>query len=274
MIRNLVHLGCLWLLIGVAWAQAPEPVEPAEFVEPAIRPADTSIQQHRTPLEALTERAIGRTSRRVRYDWRRGMMQVGMLGSLPAELNNFDALRAGGFVRLPGDTFLWELGLSYVWVRGSESSEQLALTPYRQSGRPSRMELSFAMAYPLAEGVVTVAPAFMPSVELVFNALAEVRYLIYPHGYAGLGFKDVLSSLIAPGFSDDELANLDDNRLPGMQVDPGRYGTLLGLGNDVYFQSGFFFGFKALVAVPLLVLMNDSELGFGFELNITAGLAF
>ena len=267
------ELACALLLCaGPGWAQteAPEPADAA----PEEHAPDEGLSQYRTTLEALSELSIGRTSRPVRFDWRRGSVQVGINGGLPAELNSFDSLRAGGFVRFPTSGLLLELTLSYVWVSGSDSTEQLALTPYRQAGRPDRMELDFSLAVPLAEGVVTALPEIFPTTELVISGLAQLRYLIYPGGYAGLGFADTVEAIFSGTLSDAELENIEDERLPGMKIDRARYGMQLGLGADLYFQSGFFVTNKLLIALPLLDFLADSQLSYGVELDLSLGFAF
>lgn len=254
----------------------PVPAIPAPSTQPPDpeHEPDTTLSRHRTTFEVLTERTIGATSRRVRFDWRRKSMQLGATGALPAELNNFESLRAGGFIRIPSAGMLLEASVCHVWVRGTTSTRRLALTPYRQPGRPGRYELDFSVAYPVAEGVVTAVPRLIPAAELVLNAYADLRYQVYPGAFAGLGIKDTLKAILAPSFSRSELANLEDDRLPGMEVDPARYGLLVGLGTDVYFQSGFFFSHKLLVAVPLLQPMTETELGLGLDLTVSTGLAF
>ena len=234
---------------------------------------DAALNRYRTPFDVLTERAIGRTSRRVRFDWRRSNVHLGAIGALPAELNNFDSLSAGGLVRVPYDGLILAASFSRVWVDGSVSTERLALTPYRQPARPDRYELDFAVAYPLAEGIVTAVPYLVPATQLVLNAHAHFRYLVYPGAFEDLGFKDTLKAIVSGSLSEREVANLEGERLPGMEIDPGRYGLLVGLGNDLYLQSGFFFAYEMLVAVPLLAGMTESELGFWFEMTLTLGVA-
>ena len=251
---------------------APDaPVAPAAAVD---HEPDTTLSAFRTPFDALTERAIGRASRRVRFDWRRGNAQVAAIGGLPAELNNYDSLRAGGVLRMPSAGMLLELGLHYVWVSGSESTDRVALTPYRQPGRPDRLEIDVGLAYPIAEGIVTAFPAFAPATQLVLNAHAQFRYLVYPGGYSDLNFLDTLKAIVSGRLSDAEIENLEDDRLPGMEIDRGRYALLVGIGNDIYLQSGFFLSHKLLIAVPLLNFMTDTQLGFGFQLDMALGLAF
>ena len=251
---------------------SPSP-PPSEDTAPVDRKPDQTLLRHRTAFDVLTERTIGRTSRRVRFDWRRSTVHFGATGALPAELNNFESLRAGGFVRFPGAGMLFEASASYVWVRGTESTERLALTPYRQPGRPNRLELDFSGALPLAEGLVTALPRLVPAAELVLNAHAHFRYRIYPRGYADMGLRDALKAVVSGSLSDAEQENLESQRLPGMEIDPARYDLLAGLGTDVYFQSGLFFSHKMLVAVPLLQFINDTKLGFGFELAVSMGIA-
>ena len=235
---------------------------------------DRSLSRFRLSFDTLTERAIGRTSRRVRFDWRRSPLQIGALAALPAELNNYDSLRAGAFLRLPSADLLFELGLSYVWVSSSLSSEHLALTPYRQPGRSDRFELDLSLAYPIAEGVVTAFPRFFPSTQLVLNAYAQFRYLLYPGAFSGLSLEESLKAILSGSFSDAELENLEEERLPAMEIDPGRYSLLSGLGNDLYFQSGFFISHRLLIALPMLRFMTKTKLGYGFELDLSLGLAF
>lgn len=251
---------------GVAWAQ-PEPA-PVEHVP------DQHLEQFRTNFDALTDHVLGRTSRRVRFDWRKNTVQFGLNGGLPAELNNYDALRAGAFARFPVGGSLLGVELSYVWVWPGESADKIALTPYRQPGRPDRFELDVTFAYPLAEGIVTAVPGWFPATQLVFNAHADFRYLYYPGSFAGLGFTDTARTLLRSSLTTDELANLEGDRLPGMAIDKARYHTLAGLGVDLYFASGVFITQRMLVALPLLAFATDSELLFGLELDLSVGLAF
>ena len=247
---------------------------PKAPVDATGRTPDTSIQRHRTAFEALTERAIGRTSRRVRFDWRRGGAQVGVLGGLPAELNNFDSLHAGVFVRAPTGGLLVEGALRYVWVEGSDSTRKLALTPYRQAGRLPRLELDVSAAYPLAEGIVTAAPGFMPATQLVLNGVGHFRYLHYPGSFAGLGLTDTFKAILSPRLTEEELDNLEADRLPGMKIARGRWVALAGLSLDLYFQSGFLVSTRTLVSLPLLAPATRSEILFGLELNLSLGFAF
>lgn len=235
---------------------------------------DRSIEAHRSAVDALVDRAVGRTSRAIRYDWRRSPVQVGLIGALPAELNNFDALTAGVFARIPTRHVFYELALSYVWVSGSDSSRRLALTPYRQPARPSHIQLDFAVGVPLAEGVVTPMPGALPAVQLVFSGVGQFRYLIHPGAWDGLNFTEGLRAVVAGRLSDKELASLEDDRLPGMELDSGRYALWAGFNTDIYFQSGFFFAQKTIFAVPLLASATETALFFGFELTLSAGFSF
>lgn len=276
----------LWL-ISAAHAQVPAEVpaeDPAEApIEvsdevPAADPApdhvqDDALERHRTAFNALAERAVGQTSRAVRFDWRRSAVQVAVLGGLPAELNNFDTLRGGLAIRWPGDELLFALSLAWASVSSSESTDQLALTPYRQPGRPSRLELDFDVGFPLAEGAATAFMGWIPAVEVVFSAVARLRYLIYPGGWSGLGLRRTLGAIVDPSLTGRERDNLESDRLPGMKLDAGRYGLMGGLSTDVYFQSGLFFTTQMMLAVPLLDGLTDTELPYGFELDVWLGYA-
>lgn len=267
MIRErLTLLAVLALAAADARAQTPAP--------PTDAPPDEPLREHRTVFDALTERAIGLTSRRVRYDWRRDDVQIAAQVGLPVEFNNFNSLRAGGRFRFPSGDFLLELGVAYVWVFGTESTERLALTPLRQPGRPDRLELDFGLAYPLAEGVVTAFTGWVPSTELVLNAHAQVRYLLHPGAYTDLSFTETLQAIFDPELADFEVENLEDDRLPAMEVDRARYTFLAGLGVDLYFQSGLFVTWRTLVATPMLSFLADTELLWGLEFDLAAGWSF
>lgn len=256
-------------------AEAPPSEAPAEAPpSEAPRALDESINAYRTTYDALSERAIGRASRAVRFDWRRGTLQAGIIGGLPVELNNFDALRAGLFVRLPTERLMFEWALSWVFVSGSEATESLALTPYRQTARPDHLELDFSVGYPLAEGVITPVPGALPAVQLLFKAEGQFRYNIYPTAWDGLEFLEGLRAVFRGRLSQEELDNLEDIREPGMKIDRGRYGLWGGFSTDVFFQSGLFFSQKVIVAIPLLARPTRTDLYFGFELSLSTGYAF
>jgi hypothetical protein len=237
---------------------------------PEAAPEDKSLERHRTPFEVLNERMIGVASRSVRFDWRKKRLGVGLIGSQLLELNNFSSARFGGLVRRPMGSFMGELAITRVLTWGSASTDKLALTPYRQAGRPSRLELDLNLGYPLAEGVATSRPGFFPATELVFSANAGLRYAYYPGALSGASFGQVAKSIIAPRLSTQELENLDSKLPPGMQIDEARYNLLTGLGLDVYFQTGGFFSPRAMVALPI----TGTDLGLWWELTFTAGWMF
>ncbi|MBI5543499.1 MAG: hypothetical protein HY901_06390 [Deltaproteobacteria bacterium] len=233
--------------------------------------APPPLERYRTPWEALSERLIGTASRAVRFDWRQKTLGLGLLGGPLLELNNFSSAQAGAFVRVPLGVVMGDLAITRVFTWGSQSTDQLALTPYRQAGRPSRFDLDFNVALPLAEGVVTARPGFFPPTELVFSLDAGLRYSFYPGGFGGMGFGDVVKALFSPGLSDQERANLEDERLPGMEVDAARYNLLVGGSLDIYFQSGGFIAPRVMVAVPVLSGLSKSGLGWWWELTLGLG---
>lgn len=232
---------------------------------------DTTLDRYRTPMEALTERMIGSASKSVRYDWRNAQVGFGVVGSELLERNNFGSAGLGGFVRKPFSGLMGELAVTRVWTWGTDSSQKLALTPYRQYGRPSRFELDVNLSYPLAEGVVTSMPSFFPAAQLVFSVTGGFRYLYYPGELSGAKFADVAKALLNPRLTDREYNNLESAREPGMAIDSGRYGIMGGLTLDVYFQPGFFITPRALIHVPVLAPATGTHLGLWYELSLGIG---
>jgi hypothetical protein len=228
---------------------------------------DTTLERYRTPLDAMMERMIGVASRAVRVDWRRKKVGFGLIGGRLLELNNFGSARLGGFVRRPFGGVMAELGVSRVFTWGSESTRKLALTPYRQLGRPSRFELDLNIGYPLAEGVATTRAGFFPATELVFSANAGMRYLFYPGALSGVGFRRTITGHIKPQLSAGEIERLESRRVPGMQVDPARYNLLGGFNLDIYFHSGGFLTPRVMAALPL----SGSGLGWWWEFSLALG---
>jgi len=275
-------------LSGVAYAQSdpaetetPDPEEVEEEAEPEVletveldEDEDDPLSRYRTRFDVLAERTIGTASKPVAFNWRRTNVHVAASGSFLFELNNFNSLRVGGMARLPSQKAIVELGVNYVEAWDTPSSRQLAFTPYRQPGRPNRLEFDVALAYPLAEGVVTTFPRWFPAVQMVFNAMAGFRYSIYPAGWGGMTPGQVGAAIFNPAITDLELDNLDDNRLDAMIIDSGRYGFLLGFGNDLYFEQGIFLSPRMMLAVPILAPVNQSDLRVWADFTLAAGMAF
>ncbi len=233
-----------------------------------------SLGRFRLPWELLVDKTVGTTSKPVRFDWRRTTVHVGGFAAQPAEFNNYNSFRAGVLARVPSDALMYEFGLSYVWVFETESSQRLALTPYRQPGRPERLEIDFSIGVPLAEGVITSWPSWFPAAELVFSAYFNLRYLIYPSGFEGVKFRNILGSSLSPRLSDDEIENLDDSRLPGMEVDRTRYTLYAGLGTDIYFDFNMFVAPRVMISVPLLAAIAESQMRLALEFSLAIGAAF
>lgn len=252
--------------------EIPRAESPGAEVKPEVsHEPDEALERYRSSYEALTERAIGQASRRVRFDWRRSPAQLAFNLGLPARLNNYDSLRGGLMARVPVSELMLSFGLNWVSVSGGESSELLALTPYRQPGRPSRFELDVDVAYPVAEGVATAFLGFLPATEMVLNAHARFRYHIYPGSWSDLNLTETLGAVFSPRLSGKEKANLEADRLPGMELETARYETWVGVSHDLYFQSGLFFASQLMLGLPLLF---ETNLGWGVELNLLFGLAF
>lgn len=276
-LRGVVGAGLLLLPGAVRAEEAPqEPAGDESGHEDADDGGseDDPLAPFRTPFPELTERVIGKASRPVEYDWRRSRAQVGVAAHQLAELNNFDSQRLGAVGRFPTSGLLLEVGLGYVFVRDTPSSEDLALTPFRQPGRPSRVELDVLVSFPVAEGVVTTAPRWMPALQLVFLASVGLRYSAYPGGMETMKLGERARAVLAPGLTEQETANLDGRRPDAMQIDPARYSPMVAIGNDIYLPQGVFFAPRASLSVPLLAGAVESELRWWGDIALSAGLAF
>lgn len=254
---------------GTSDAQDRQPVLPVAKGPPKAE--DKSIERHRSPLDALTERMIGTASKSIRFDWRKSTVGFGVLGSELLERNNFGSTRLGLMARKPFGNVMVELAATRVFTWETDSSLKLALTPYRQHGRPSRFEFDVNVGLPLAEGVVTSLPGWVPPAEMVFSANAGFRYLFYPGALGGQKFLDTLRGVVSPQLTQFELDKMEATRPGGMLIDPARYGLLAGLSLDVYFQPGAFISPRALIAIPLLSPVNGSGLGLWWELSLGLG---
>ena len=78
-------------------------------------------------------------------------------------------------------------------------------------------------------------------------------------------------AIFSPRLQQREIDYLEKERLPGMQVDPGRYNLLLGFQLDLYFRTGVFLAPKVMVALPLLSGATGSALGWWWELSMQIG---
>jgi hypothetical protein len=283
-----VAIGAIWLctlVVQPARAQSTDDEAPAPVADPVEEPVDEpaspeerlpvdTLAPYRLQFDVLADRTIGTTSTPVEFDWRATDVQLGVTGSLPAELNNFNSLRGGALVRLPSGGLVWDLTLGWVEVFDTVSSRQLAFTPYRQPGRPSRIEIDVLAGIPLAEGVVTVAPRWFPAAQLVFNGYLGLRYRLHPTGFRGMRFGQIAGNLLNPTLSEQELDNLEGVRLDAMVTDAERYGLVAGLGNDVYLKPGLFISPRALFSVPLLAPASQTRLLWWGEATLALGFAW
>ncbi len=251
----------------------------AAVVWSGIAPAQSTLEPdvlspYRETLDALTDRAIGTASQPVAFSWRRTRLHVAGTVGYPIEFNTFANLRGGVLLRRPVGGVLLELGVSRAVSWNTQASRQLRYTPYRQAGRPSRMELELGVAIPVAEGVATSRLRFLPAMQLTFNLYGAVRYLWYPGAQDGLSPGKSLEAFFSPTLSATEIENLDGNRREAMQVDPGRYGLMLGFGNDLYFKQGLFLSPRFQLAIPLLAPLSKTALPVWVDLSLNAGWAF
>lgn len=263
----------LALLCGLAGAQDVVPTPPPAAPPPTAPVVEDVLSPYRVPFDALVERSIGTASVPVAFDWRHTKVQLAGSVSYLAELNNFNAMRGGAIIRRPASGMILELGVMYAETWESPTSRLLMYTPYRQPARPDRLEVDLMLGVPLAEGVVTAQPKFFPATQMVLNAYGGLRYLIYPSAFRGMEVGEVLGAIVAPALSEEEIDELEDARLPGMQIDPARYGLMLGLGNDIYFEPGLFVSPRVLFAVPLLAPATQTDLFLWVDLSLAVGIA-
>lgn len=286
MIRRLTALGLAAMAMPALAQDTPAETPPTEGESPDAQetpestplpptdPEASPLEPHRTAFDVLAERTIGSASKPVEFNWRQSKFMLAGTGSFLFELNNFNSVRGGLMVRGPASGLIIESAVTYVGVWDTPASRQLALTPYRQPGRPNRLELDLTVGLPLAEGVVTTAPRFFPAVQLVFNAYATFRYSVYPTGWGGMRPGQVGAAIFSPILTEIEIANLDDEeRRAAMQTDLGRYGLMVGFGNDVYFKQGFFISPRIMLAVPLLAPATQTDLDFWADFTLAVGVA-
>lgn len=277
------------LELCAALARAQEPAPPVEAAPVETAPVETApvdaeapapaadepvdLLRYRAPFDVVVNRTIGTASTPVEFDWRHSPAQFAASGSFLLELNNYDSARIGVLARIPSGGLLFEIGASAVGVWDTPSSRMLALTPYRQPGRPDRFQLDLDVGLPVAEGVVTVAPRWFPAVQMVFVAYGGVRYEAYPGAFGGMTFRQVAGAIVSPALTDEELANLDRVRPQAMAVDPARYGLVAGFGDDLYFDSGLFLSPRVMFGVPILAPVSESEMLFWADLSLVLGVA-
>jgi hypothetical protein len=277
---TLAWVACGLLLSGASLAQTIAST-PATSTSPTPPPAapttaenDDVVLRSRTPIQALTEHFVGSTSRAVRFDWRRSVVMVGLMAGEVVEKNNFSQQRYGAIARKAFGDIIVEGGLQLYRSDDTPSSQLLALTPYRQAGRPGHLEIDLNIGYPLAEGVVTPVTSFIPPAEIALIALGGVRYLGYWQTFPDRPIQDIGLDLASPRLSALELERLDRVAPEAMAIDTARLHALVGLGVDTYVQPGLWVSPRALVAVPLLAPATGTALGFFWELSLVLGWAF
>lgn len=253
----------------------------------ADRTLDDGIDRLKRPVDRILERTLGSASRPVGFDWRKSWFMLGVTGSELIERNNYGSFRLGIMGRKAFGDFVVEGAVNNVTVITTPSSRALALTPYLQAGRKERFEIDVNVSYPLAEGVVTPLFDVFPPMEMVLQATAAGRYLIYPRAIAGnrdwgdidtytntQTWIDLGGSLASPTLTELDQEVLDPYVPAGMLQDPARLQALVGFSFDIYMQPGLFLTTRALVALPVLTAVTQTQLGFWPELSISLGYAF
>jgi hypothetical protein len=204
------------------------------------------------PFPALVERTVGVAGKSVRFDWRKKQSLVFANVGQPVEYNNFETYRAAAAVQFPSENMTIGLGLAKAFVFSTESADAIALMPYRQTGRPERWELELSGFYPVAEGVVTFRPDFMPAAQMVFSLAADVRYMIYPSLLSGQGFSNGFKSLIATRLSESDKERLSPSAPAAMKIDSAKIAVLTGFNLHLYTSGGLIISSKAMLALSIL----------------------
>lgn len=249
-------------------------VQPRTSIEPVRIVDDESLEAWRTPLQALNEHFLGTASRPVRFDWRRSPAMFVLRLNEVVERNSFGQWQVGAMVRKAFGDILLDGGVNAFFAYETPSSQQLALTPFRQAGRPNHFQLEANVGYAIVEGVVTPFISWIPPMEMVLVAQAGVRYLVYVESFTGgRPFLDVARSIVSPQLTVEEIQRLETTGPEGMQIDPARLHSLVGASLDVYIQPGVIVAPRAMVGVPILSPITASELGFFWELGISVGYA-
>ena len=162
------------------------------------------------------------------------------------------------------------VGLGKVFVFSTESADAIALMPYRQAGRPERWELELSGFYPVAEGVVTFRPDFMPAAQMVFSLAGDVRYMIYPSLVSGQGFSNGFKSLIATRLSESDKERLSPSAPAAMKIDSAKIAVLTGFNLHLYTSGGLIISSKAMLALSILGTAlprhADLTIGLGYAL--------
>lgn len=222
------------------------------------------------PFPALVERAIGVAGKSVRFDWRKKSHLVFANVGQPVEYNNFETHRVAAAIQFPSDNLTWGLGLARALVSSTPSADAIALMPYRQAGRPERWELELGGFYPVAEGVVTFRPDFMPAAQMVFSLAADVRYMIYTSLLSGQSVSSGIKSVIATRLSNSDKDRLSSSAPTAMKIDSAKTTVLTGFNLHLYTAGGFIVNSKAMLALSLLGTSlpkhADMTLGIGYAL--------
>lgn len=235
-----------------------------------LAPSFALAAENVVPFPALVERTVGVAGKSVRFDWRKKQNLVFVNVGQPVEYNNFETYRTAAALHFPSENLTLGLGVAKVFVFSTASADAIALMPYRQSGRPERWELELSGFYPVAEGVVTFRPDFMPAAQLVFSLAADVRYMIYPSLLSGQSFSNGFKSMIATRLSEADKDKLSPSAPAAMKIDSGKISVLTGFNLHLYTSGGFIVNSKALLALSVLGTAMprhaDLTVGFGYAL--------
>lgn len=219
-------------------------------------------ESEQSRFNTLVARTVGTTARPLIYDWRSQSCLLSIEAGPVIDLNTFESYHTGISCTIPRENTWISLGISRVWTLETDNSKILDRTPYRQVGRPSRYEIRSTFGLPVAEGIVTVMPSWLPAWDMVFSLQTSLHYLIYPESFSGLkgNFLDKVSKVfLSRSLSADEASAVQQSAPQSLLVDPSRLNILFGSSLHVFVQGGWFNRVQVEVGTPLLRAAPDSD---------------
>lgn len=240
------------------------------------RDVQSSASREPSPtLDDIVKSQVGSVARASVYRWRQKSVLISLTAGQLVEMNAFESTKYAIVMRFPGETVTMQLGLARILVANTDATRELAATPYRQAGRPSRFEADFGLETPLSEGVANQLFEFYPLGQMVVSAQARLRYLVYPEvAKSKGGAREVMQSWFATALSDDDVEALSRNTPKAMAIDRGRLNLLGGLRFEHFASSGLAFHADLLLAAPISDSNNAKGLGAWWEMTGGVGFGF
>ena len=228
------------------------------------------IERFSKTVTELQKVAVGMSERGSVYPWHtKTMGAVAGYGS-SVEFNNYDSQQSSLQLIFPLATgSMYHLGFERVFVTSTAASDQLAHTPYRQSGRPDRWVLSHKYSMALFEGIGGHLIDYLDTMQFVLFASARWRLNWYQQMF---GSSQLIRSMLAPRLEGDELVRVQEDAPAGMLVDERKWDLLASLDLVVFTHRGLMAIGSFAWGQPLGKMENgisdfwEAQLGVGFLL--------